>query len=353
MFDLVRLGSGSVRKAMARDLVLDHNGCFAKSNISRDLVATRMDVLRVFFFAFLALDASFSYVHAATIAGVEGRSDTPSAKVDARLITADALRSLAEVAIRKIDDGSVSQALTKSSHEHLTSLISLFVSAAQSSQISKVYNAIFLVASALMLIAFVTIAVAVRKYKLIPEPGQKTPTKVAILWVSINIMFLLSAILWLLGFCLVVRELQSFFNPEKPDISGWVATFLPLYLKIAGAVFLTLQPMTALGTLVHLGGVSWSNTVGVVLFHLGNLMTLFGGFADTVANPDMKFFDMSNPARKNVVLHIFYTIGTSLLLTGGHIMADKVSTPPVDSIWLQIAGSSALLLGSILALIDF
>jgi hypothetical protein len=276
-------------------------------------------------------------------------------RADARLITSDAVKTLMDVAVRKLDDGSVAKALTRSSNSQtLSNLVSLFTSSKGDSvptnSTAVVYNSVFIAAAITLLVAFGLLYHVVHKLKLfMSTTEEKSPGRVVAWWAAINVTFLISALLWLLGFCLVIADLAPHF--EHADMSTWFSVFVPLYLKVVASVMLSIQPLTAL--LTQQNGVAWANNVGVVLFHLGNLMTLFSGLASAIAaggNVVTNFFDVSTDAKKNVLMHIFYTMGTTLLLTGGHMFSDKVEHGPVKGIYYQLAGSGLLLLGCIAAM---
>lgn len=160
-----------------------------------------------------------------------------------------------------------------------------------------------------------------------------------------------SCVLWFLGFVLLIHWLHS--------IGATLGGLVGAYLKLVAAVFFNLQPMTGTANQPGTGGPSglwWSNLVGIILFHMGNMVSC----ADFWVNPP--------PGSKRSAGWLFhgnlpitamwvYQLATWFLVAG-NLIACNWSGDEVTKQWVatgewtvemcQVAGALLLLLGSLI-----
>jgi len=293
----------------------------------------------VFLLVLLLADTTFSKVSASNALGSDGINLVPVVRTDSAVATADAIKTFADAALRKIDDGTVMKAIAKdvAASQVLTSLMARNGTTVVA---KDVYNPVFLAAASSLLVAFIGLNVVLH-YNISPDFSTKSWGG-RIAWTSVNFLFLFSALLYIQGFALVISDVGSAFDKGTPT-SIWLQVMIPLYTKIIAAVFLMLQPLTAILTQQHLQGVSWSNFAGSIIFHIGNCLSLALSLSNTMISPYVL-----TSTDKDV---IYYIIGTALLVTANHMVvanmdASKVALGPA---WFQIGGSLFLLLGSLRA----
>lgn len=159
--------------------------------------------------------------------------------------------------------------------------------------------------------------------------------------VGVTFLFLISGALWLSGFTMVVFALETLPVPMP------LYVMLPLYLKVFASAFFVIGPMTSLlsGSSQSLG-LKWSNLVGIILFHVGNMMTLGFGITAFSADKDQnKDFRSHNGGL--TLQHIFYTLGTTLLLGANYRAFEQIQG--MQTTVFQILGSLLLLVGCSMA----
>jgi len=263
---------------------------------------------------------------------------------DANTATATAIQTFADAALKKFDDGSVIKALARdvaASQVFASLMTSTKVTGeAASKQVtaSTVYGPVFLVASILLVAAFVL----VQSTTLFGDKASFSG-----MGYLINTVFLMSSSLFLHGFGMVIVDVGSLV--ATADWTTWAVTMIPLFLKFGAAAFLTLQPMTAL--LTGKDGFGWTNLTGSLLFHMGSCMSLSFGLSSNVITGS-PFFNMKNPAQKSVVITIVYVLGTALLTTANYVVYSGLAKDiPKRVAAFQLLGSVCLLIGSIMGMI--
>jgi hypothetical protein len=128
----------------------------------------------------------------------------------------------------------------------------------------------------------------------------------------ITFVFLVAAALFFHGFMCI---LDYFLDNGVTDIR----TTGPIILRLIASAFFTLQPMTSLLSLNHESpGIDWSNFVGILLFHLGNVISLFFALQGFSFKSTEGYF--KNNFRTFSLL--LFTLATALLLTAS--VGDKL-----------------------------
>eukprot|EP00039_Didymoeca_costata_P029323 m.24180 g.24180 ORF g.24180 m.24180 type:complete len:227 (-) comp7583_c0_seq1:2076-2756(-) len=149
----------------------------------------------------------------------------------------------------------------------------------------------------------------------------------------INFFGTLEAILWLQGFMLLL-----YWAVYEIPFSGLGVT--AVILKLLASCFFNIQPASGLLLGVDVG-VTWSNFVGICLFHSGNLISTY----------DMrKMFDASNfwgHGNLPVLGMWVYTLATTLLITADGLDYYKMDFPNYIAFG-QISGAVLLGVGSLI-----
>jgi len=158
-----------------------------------------------------------------------------------------------------------------------------------------------------------------------------------------------SCILWLTGFAILTHWLKR-IGATPMGVFG-------CQLKLLASVFFNLQPMTGTAGTRLGAGIWWSNLVGIIFFHSGNLVSCLDFFLHTPPGADAKkgwLFYGNLPITGMWV----YQIATWFLVVGNLIScawngdetgtAQWVPTTHTGVVVCQYAGSLLLLLGSLI-----
>jgi len=155
-----------------------------------------------------------------------------------------------------------------------------------------------------------------------------------------------SCVMWLIGFAILVHWLKR--------IGATPMGILGAVLKLVASVFFNLQPMTGTAQTRDGAGIWWSNLVGIILFHSGNLVSCLDFFLHTPPGADTKkgFFYHGNLPITGMWI---YQVATWFLVVGNLISCawdgddDKqwAKTNDTSVIVCQYVGSLLLLVGSL------
>lgn len=119
------------------------------------------------------------------------------------------------------------------------------------------------------------------------------------------ILYLIAAMLYFHGFMLLFDYLL--------DNGDWdLRSVGPIMIKVLASAFFTLQPMTSLmsGDTNNFG-LLWPNLAGIILFHMGNLMSLFFTLQEQQTQTEGSFFKKN----QGTISAFLFTAATSFLLT--------------------------------------
>lgn len=158
-------------------------------------------------------------------------------------------------------------------------------------------------------------------------------------WIN-TIMFLASGSLWLTGFILLTNAI-TILGTQKVKLGDVdvtippndLRTLVPLYMKIFASGFFVMQPLTALASFDPTKGIAWANLVGMILFHIANMIDF--GFQLMAQTIDKKL----------VAAKAVFAVATSLLVSTNYIRFTGVNVSKIH--WMELIGSGLLLAGSI------
>jgi len=166
---------------------------------------------------------------------------------------------------------------------------------------------------------------------------------------AVNAVGLVSCVTWLYGFFMLAHWLISITPGGAPAAFKSVG-FYGCVLKIAASVFFNMQPLSGLLMLNEGGGFTWTNLVGIALFHSGNLVNLVDMFIININKPGgymsaKPFSHVNIPVWAMVVFGIATTfLVTSNALEFANAHFSGVGT--VESV-CNVLGGSLLTLGSV------
>jgi len=159
----------------------------------------------------------------------------------------------------------------------------------------------------------------------------------------------ISCVWWLTGFA-VLQHWLARLSATKCGQFG-------CFLKLVASIFFNMQPMTGIAGTRAGAGLAWSNLTGIILFHVGNLVscTDFYMYPPPGSNKEGKWLEHGNLPITGMWI---YQLATWFLVAGNLVTCDWSGNGPVHSTqWIatdhwfailcQYAGSLLLLLGSI------
>mmetsp|Transcript_51639 Transcript_51639/g.109725 ORF Transcript_51639/g.109725 Transcript_51639/m.109725 type:complete len:247 (+) Transcript_51639:95-835(+) len=177
---------------------------------------------------------------------------------------------------------------------------------------------IFIVASATLLLDFISLQVLTAEI-VAKESSQSYFAKLC------NWFGVVSCLSWLLGFAILIHWLTR-ISATKGSLAG-------AWLKLIASVLFNLQPMTGVAGTAAGAGIWWSNLVGILFFHVGNLVSCADMWAYPAPGVDFqkKFFAHGNLA---VIGMWFYQIATWFLVAANLLACNWNGASPPDS-WLE------------------
>eukprot|EP00419_Tripos_fusus_P017451 CAMPEP_0172742302 /NCGR_PEP_ID=MMETSP1074-20121228/129213_1 /TAXON_ID=2916 /ORGANISM="Ceratium fusus, Strain PA161109" /LENGTH=226 /DNA_ID=CAMNT_0013572821 /DNA_START=3 /DNA_END=680 /DNA_ORIENTATION=+ len=146
-----------------------------------------------------------------------------------------------------------------------------------------------------------------------------------------------SCLLWLLGFVILVHWLRR-VGATAMGVSG-------ARLKLLAALFFNIQPMTGVAGINNGAGVWWSNLVGILLFHLGNLVSCLDFFLHPPPGSDKSHSWLAHGNLPITGMWI-YQVATWLLVLGNLLACNWWAESPTaqwvpTTHWLVVTGQYA------------